>query len=158
MIFEPLQKDGSNYSAYEHEILANVIGGDKFKPKGSATDVILKASYMCSYNDTDCVMINAKSYAGHNRVDYVPVLGRDGRVHPVPVPWVEYLPIESNTKIAVKSVGLNRREFVQKAKENGLESSLYDTPSAYFHGLFAKIIHSTEVQGIDNILNKLKKQ
>ncbi len=158
LIFEPLQNDGSNYSAYEHEALANVIGSDKFKPKGSATDVILKARYMCSYNDTDCVMINAKSYSGQNRVDIVPVLGRDGRVHGVPVNWVEYFPIENNTKIAVKSLGLNRKEFVKEAKEKGIENSLYDTPSAYFHGLFAKIVNTTEVQGINDILNKLKKQ
>ncbi len=158
LVFEPIAKDGSNYSAYEHEILANVIGSDKFRPQGSVTDVILKASYMCSYNDTDCVMINAKSYAGEKRLDFVPVLGRDGRVHPVPVPWVEYIPVERTSKIAVKSVGLNRQDFVQTAKEKGVESALYDTPSAYFHGLFAKIIQSTEVQGINDILNKLKKQ
>ena len=156
LIFEPIGKDDSNYSAYEYEILANVIGIDKFKPKGSATDVILKARYMCSYKDTDCVMINAKSYAGHKRVDFIPVLGRDGRIHPVPVPWTEYTSIESNTKIAVKSLGLNRKDFVQKTKEKGIESSLYDTPSAYFHGLFAKIIDSTEIQGINDILNKIK--
>ena len=113
---------------------------------------------MCSYNDTDCVMINAKSYIGEKRLDFVPVLGRDGKVHPVPVPWVEYIPVERTSKIAVKSVGLNRQDFAQKAKENGVESALYDTPSAYFHGLFAKIINSTEVQGINDILNKLKKQ
>ena len=158
LIFEPLQKDGSNYSAYEHEILANVIGSDKFRPKGSVTDVILKATYMCSYKETDCVMINAKSYVGHRRIDYIPTLGGDGRVHPVPVPWVEYLPVESNTKIAVKSLGLNRKDFVNKAKEKGIENSLYDTPSAYFHGLFAKIVSTTEVQGIDEILNRIKKQ
>ncbi len=158
LVFEPIKKQGKNYSDYEYEILANVIGSDKFRPQGSVTEVILKASYMCSYSDTDCVMINAKSYVGHNRIDYVPTLGRDGRIHPVPVPWVEYLPIESNTKIAVKSLGLNRSEFVKEAQEKGVESSLYDTPSAYFHGLFAKIINTTEVQGINDILNKLKKQ
>ena len=156
LIFEPISYDGSNYSPYEHEILANVIGADKFKPKGSATDVILKARYMCSYNDTDCVMINAKSYEGHRRVDFIPILGGDGRVHPVPVPWTEYLPIESNTKIAVKSLGLNRKDFVQKAKESGVESSIYDTPSAYFHGLFAKIVNTTELQELDKKLNKIK--
>ena len=137
--------------------MANVIGDDKFAPMGSATDVILKANYMCSYNETDCVMINAKSYSAHNRVDIVPTLGRDGKVHPVPVPWVEYLPIESNAKIAVKSLGLNRKDFAQKAKETGIESSIYDTPSAYFHGLFAKVIDDTNVSGINDILNKLKK-
>ncbi len=156
LIFEPIRKDNSNYSNYEHEILANVIGTEKFAPKGTATDVILKATHMCSHNDTDCVMINAKSFSAHKRIDYIPMLGRDGRVHPVPVPWTEYLPIESNTKIAVKSLGLNRKDFVTKAKEHGIESSIYDTPSAYFHGLFAKIINSTEIQGINDILNKLK--
>ncbi len=157
MVFEPLDSLKANYSSYEHEVLANAIGTNHFAPQGSATSVMLKASLVKTKNDTDIVMINASSYEAHHRVDFIPVFGGDGKTHLVPVPWIEYLPIEKNTPIAVKSVGQNKRDFIVKAYYQNIESRLFDSPSAYLHGLFAKIIDNADASDIDSVLNKIDK-
>ena len=155
LIFEPLESDYAKYSNYEHEVLANAIGRHHFAPDGSATDVVLKASLIKNKNKTDIVMINAQSYSAHNRVDFIPVFGRDGKTHLVPVPWTEYLPIEKNTPITLREVGKNKRDFIVKAYDKKIDSALFDTPSAYLHGLFAKIIDNASDDAIDEILNKI---
>jgi len=157
MVFEPLDRYDANYSNYEHEVLANAIGTHHFAPQGSATSVMLKASLVKTKNQTDIVMINASSYEAHHRVDFIPVFGGDGKTHLVPVPWIEYLPIEKNTPIAVKSAGQNKRDFIVKAYNQKIDSELFDSPSAYLHGLFAKIIDNADASGIDSVLNKIDK-
>lgn len=157
MVFEPLDSFKANYSNYEHEVLANAIGTHHFAPQQSATSVMLKASLVKTKNDTDIVMINASSYEAHHRVDFIPVFGGDGKTHLVPVPWIEYLPIEKNTPIAVKSAGQNKRDFIVKAYNQKIDSELFDSPSAYLHGLFAKIIDNADASGIDSVLNKIDK-
>ena len=154
-VFEPLGKLACNYSNYEHEVLANLIGTAHFAPKGSATNVILKASLIKSKNKTDVVMINAQSYSAHHRVDFVPVFGRDGKTHLVPVPWIEYLPIEKNTPIIVRSVGLTKREFIVKAYDKKLDSALFNSPSAYAHGLYAKVFDSIDDAEIFQKINEI---
>ncbi len=158
LIFEPLEKNNGNYSNYEHEVLANAIGASYFAPEGSATDVILKASLIKRKNNTDMVMINAQAYQAHNRVDFIPVFGGDGKTHLVPVPWIEYLPIEKNTPIAVRAVGQNKRDFIVKAYKEKIDNALFDTPTAYLHGLFAKIVDSADDSSIDQVLSKIDKK
>ncbi len=157
MVFEPLDSLKANYSSYEHEVLANVIGAHHFAPKKSATTVVLKASLVKTKNQTDIVMINASSYEAHHRVDFIPVFGGDGKTHLVPVPWIEYLPIEKNTPIAVRSVGQNKRDFIVKSYNEKVDKEIFDSPSAYLHGLFAKIIDNADATGIDLVLNKIDK-
>ncbi len=157
MVFEPLDRVNANYSSYEHEVLANAIGTHHFAPQQSATSVVLKASLVKTKNDTDIVMINASSYEAHHRVDFIPVFGGDGKTHLVPVPWIEYLPIQKNTPIAVKSVGQNKRDFIVKAYDQNIDSKLFDSPSAYLHGLFAKIIDNADATDTFQVLNKIDK-
>ncbi len=158
MVFEPLKKKNGNYSNYEHEVLANAIGRHHFAPQGSATDSVLKATLITTKNKTDIVMINAQSYSAHKRVDFIPVFGRDGKTHLVPVPWNEYLPIEKNTALAIKEVGENKRDFIVKAYDKKIDSTLFDSPTAYVHGLFAKILDNANDSAIDEILNKIDKK
>ena len=77
---------------------ANELGASRFAHEMSKTSVILKTRCVESNSERDDVEVVAYSYATANRVDFVSVLGGDGRIHPVPVHWVEYIPLE-NTKI-----------------------------------------------------------
>lgn len=156
LTFEPI-KDRANYTNYEYEVLSNVIGVEKFMHESSVTEAILKTRFMHSENDTDCVAVTASSYTGENRVDFIPVFGGDGRMHPVPVPWVEYLPVQKTSTIAVKKIGLDRKEFYQKTSEKGFDANINSSPSGYYHGLFAKIIDGVELKSIDGVLEKIKK-
>ena len=155
-VFEPLETFDYNYTSYEHEVLANAMDTEDLVPEGAVTNVIYKAKAVRKDNETDYVTINASSYVGIDRIDFVPRLGGDGRMHNVPVPWVEYLPVSKDSVIAVKEIGLNKQEFLSSAEKEGLSSILYDSPSAYMHGLFAKYIESGENRPLNDLLNKIK--
>ncbi len=95
---EENDKSGENFSSIEHEKKANELGAANFAHEMSRTSVILKTRCVDSNAERDDVEVAAYSYATANRVDFVSVLGGDGRIHPVPVHWVEYIPLE-NAKI-----------------------------------------------------------
>ena len=103
-------------------------------------------------------MVNAQSYSAHPRVDFVPVFGRDGKTHLVPVPWTEYLPVEKNTVIAVRAVGDDKRDFINSAYDKKIDTTIFSSPTAYLHGLFAKIIDNASDDAIDEVLNKIDKK
>lgn len=87
-------------SYWEFEALANALGEAKFKHKSSITDNLLEISSM-SEGMSKVVTVSAFGYRGISQVDFVPVLGGDGIVHPVPVPWTEYRPVTRETQLAV---------------------------------------------------------
>ena len=99
---EPVEDYPSNQTYYEHEILANAMGDASFLPPEAATEAILKTSLSRRTATEDEVEVTACSFSAHDRVEFVPVLGGDGRMHLVPVPWVEYLPISAVSTVSVK--------------------------------------------------------
>ena len=155
-VFEPLEKYDSNYTYYDYEVLANAIGKHNFAHHSSVTEVILKSNRLFSTNSSDCVQIKASSYAGTDRVDFIPVMGGDGRLHSVPVPWVEYTPVHKVSTVLVKRIGISSNELITKTAETGVSSVLFNTPTAYTHGLFAKIVNEKDVNAIDGVLEKIK--
>ena len=112
------------YSAYEHEVMANAIGYRRFVHESSDTPAILKTIGLGKIGGGDTVVVTAHSYNAVNRVDLIPVLGGDGMFHPVPVPWVEYIPL---TKVTNMTVSKEKSE---------------DVDTVGFHGLWAKIQNS----------------
>ena len=114
----------SNYTYYEHEILANVLGDKHFEHEDSKTPCILKTSVNAKNDKIDSVSVKANSFATINRVDFVPVLGGDGRMHPVPVPWIEYVPVNKTTVMSVSDL---------PTKNENISS----VSSVYYHGLYA---------------------
>ena len=154
--FEPIKNNPYNYTYYDYEMLANVIGAKKFAHPASSTEVILKARNISKSEDSDLVLITALSYRAHNRVDFVPMLGMDGRMHAVPVPWVEYERVEKNSKMLINQVGLNKKEFSSKANQAGVDNAVFNSPSAYYKGFFAKVISGTNIRGITEALDKIK--
>jgi hypothetical protein len=153
LTFEDYDNLKQNYSEYEYEVLANAIGSKYFEHVNSKTQSILKAEYLYSNNETDCVQINAYSFRSEPRVDFVPVLGRDGYWHNVPVPWEEYIPVLNISKMAIKRVGLTKGEF--DSKKPNLMNTLFNKPNAYYHGLFAKILENNETDFVDKALQNI---
>ena len=92
---------GSNFNCFEHEVVANRFDPMRFAHKDTRTDVILKTWCQSKAGNQDIVGVKALSYETFDRVDYVPVLGGDGRFHDVPVHWIEYCPLENTGTFVV---------------------------------------------------------
>ena len=93
-------------SFWEHEGIANAMGQEKFRHPESVTENILKTSASGS-GATKNVTVTAHGYEGIPRTDIIPMLGGDGHMHPVPVHWVEYLPVSQSTSMVVGAVSNN---------------------------------------------------
>jgi hypothetical protein len=115
----------SNYTYYEHEVMANAVGDNKFAHESSATPAILKTDLMNRQGTTDNVMVTANSFYTIDRLDFVPVFGGDGRMHPVPVHWLEYIPVSKSSSMLVN-------EYDIDAKDN------ITSDGTYYHGLVAR--------------------
>ena len=122
----------SYYSTYEHEAMANQFG-ERLAHASARTASILKTNFLCKENGRDRVAVTAYGYATEDRVDFIPRLGGDGRMHAVPVPWIEYIPVQRTSQIAV---GLSESAKAAKTEENRRRFAA-DT---LFHGLAAWIL------------------
>ena len=83
------------------------------------TPAILKASFVKNHGQADETCISAYSYDIEPRVDYVAMLGGDGHIHSVAVPWDEYIPLEQDTHFFVAAEGEIKNGKIM-AKRNGL--------------------------------------
>lgn len=91
-------------SDFEAEAFANAMNVENFRPSGTKTPVILKTKYVDTLNNLDIYDVSSSSYKTQNRIDYVSVPGGDGRIHSVPVHWIEYIPASSSKQISIKHV------------------------------------------------------
>lgn len=98
---DPLPDHSQKYSTWEYEALANAIGPDHLAHPNSKTPAILKAAFASREKAADQVRVTAYSYDSLPRVDVVPMLGGDGRMHGVPVHWQEYIPLEASQQMQV---------------------------------------------------------
>lgn len=92
----------SYFTEYEYEAVANVFG-ERIAHRDTKTDVIYKTNLVRKGKDCDLVRICAHSYRTEPRVEFVPVLGGDRRMHAVPVPWTEYIPVQRETLAAMST-------------------------------------------------------
>lgn len=130
---EPIEDTERYYTDYEHEVMANALGGYAFAHEDTATNAILKTRFLKKSGAEDCVEVTAYSYAAADRVDFIPVFGGDGRMHPVPVHWVEYIPLEKQTEMRVGKAPVSERELRSAHLVNS-------DKKAYFHGMAARIL------------------
>jgi len=140
-----------NYTAYETEYVANKMGQNVFKHPDSATEAILKTSFLAKQGESDKVRITAYSFRGVDRVDYVPTLGGDGHIHQVPVPWIEYIPISRNSTIGLKQLDMTDKDFNNSA-ENERFKEIFAKMSAariFAHGLLGWLEGPVPVDYID---------
>lgn len=116
---KPIPDHSRQYSLKECEVLANALKETYTVHPDTKTRAILKSSYVGSRDGMDETCVTAYSYDIMQRVDVVPVMGGDGRVHSVNVPWDEYLPLTASNTFFVASETKNKLSGVA-ARRNGL--------------------------------------
>lgn len=113
------QEYNSNVSCWEHESIVNDFDQSKFKNAYSDTLNILKTRIVSKVDDMDLVEVKAHGYHGIDRVDYVSRKAGDGNVYQVPVEWVEYLPVEKSSFVAVKVAdNVDRKTYINKTSQD----------------------------------------
>jgi hypothetical protein len=88
-------------SFYEHEKVVNRMNEEDFKHPLSVTRNILKTKTIKSADNHDQIKVTAYGYQGEERVDYIKKWGGDGKMHTIPVRWIEYLPVEKETDVDI---------------------------------------------------------
>ena len=88
-----------NFTSFESEVLANCFPVDLFAHPDTNSDVILKTSLVSKKNNLDNLQVEAHSFRTVEHTDYVTKLGGDGRLHDVPVDWIEYVPLDRFSEI-----------------------------------------------------------
>lgn len=116
---KPIPDLARSYSQKECESLTNLIEKHYVVHPRTKTQAIIKSQYVRSEGKVDETEVTAYSFDIFNRVDVVAVLGGDGRMHNVSVPWEEYSPLEHYTKFSVSSDGAIQNANVL-ARHNGL--------------------------------------
>lgn len=149
----------ANLSTYEHEAMANRFNPNDLKHPAAATPNIYKTSFISKHNKTDRVLITAHSFRAERRVTYVTKLGGDGRLHTIPVYWIEYIPVFKETEMSVEESEMSRPSFnsgyagrIQSIIE-GLKAGRGDY--RFERGLLATIIAGDILVGneINDVLN-----
>ncbi len=118
----PIPDGYQPYPLREYESLANAMDVSRLAHEDSKTLSILKAKA----HKEDSVSITAHSYDTIARIDTVMMLGGDGRMHGVPVPWDEYIPLT-----VTRSIRLSDKEHTEASP----------LTSAYKHGLYGHAFH-----------------
>lgn len=135
----------SYVSFYEHEIVANKLGESNLRHPESNTRNILKTSIVSSKNNTDKVKVTAFGYKAINRTEFRTRLGGDGRMHTIPIHWVEYLPVTQESVIDINIVEDKENKdykdhlnnFINKLKNN---EKLDEKELFYLGNFIARII------------------
>ena len=122
------------FGDYEHEVMANRVSGE-LVPEGCATEVIYKTEHLSTKNGEDRVKVLAWGYSATPRLDYVPVLGGDGRLHGVPVPWIEYDYVQKESEMTVRAAEYSEREYRLACAREGRDEGVF------FHRMTANIIN-----------------
>ena len=96
---------GSNFNCFEHEVVANKFDAKTFLPQNAATNCILKTSLVSKDKESDIVNVCAHSFKTVKRVQLVSKMGGDGRIHEIPVEWIEYIPVTRDEEIRISDLG-----------------------------------------------------
>ena len=131
-----------NTTSFEHEILANRMSADGFRPKDAdpSLPLLLKQMTAKAIEGGDEVRVSAMSYQTFPEVEYVTKMGRDGRPHTIPIHWTRYERVTSENNIAVFDSRKNRPAFMHDSLKP-LEKYLNDN-FHYERGLFSYFLGS----------------
>lgn len=138
-----------NYTSYEAESVVNKFSKKLLSHPDSKTESILKTQFIEKDGLSDKVEVTAYSYDTKERVDFISKLGGDGRLHAVPVPWIEYIPVWQKNIVEIKELNLSDRDF----KKSNIHKDVNKNPIAYKNGIFATIFGSHDY-GFDTVLSK----
>lgn len=108
----------SNTTYHECEALANSFDEDYVKPQDAGTPSIRKISIVGKVNKCDKVLLRTRAFRVEPRVDFISKVGGDGRVHSIPVPWNEYIPVERELYMITKNADASRNDFMSNLMKN----------------------------------------
>ena len=152
----------SNFTTFEHEVMANSFSTELLRPVGSSTDLILKTSLKSRNDRLDNVIITAFSFVAEPRVSYIPVYGGDGRMHDVPVHWIEYIPTYTTHEMGMSEQQLTRKEFKEKtnldAYSDFMNKYAKGNGVVYKNGLLSLLLSNSMNSDDINILNSIMKK
>ena len=89
-------------NAWEYEATANYLGEENFKHPASETRNILKVGAIDRNNDTGHVQVCAYGFRTVKHTEYIDKFGGDGKMHTIPVDWLEYLPVQRQSVMDVQ--------------------------------------------------------
>ena len=101
-------------TSYEHEIMANRMKQEDFRPDGADPSLPLLLKQMTAKASERCdeVRIDALSYQTFPEVDFVPKMGKDGHMHSVPVHWTRYEEVHAQNNIGIYDSKQSRPTFM----------------------------------------------
>lgn len=129
-----LTKGIQHISDYEAESFVNHMDISKFRAEGTSTSQILKIKFKGSTNEMDFFEVNSSSFKTRNRVEYEHRLGGDGRMHTIPVHWVEYIPASKTSTVAIKQFNGGERDFINLKESEEFKASYkkaFSSPTRY---------------------------
>ena len=95
---------GGTRTQLNREELVNRVSS-AFTPEGAHTPSILKTALKETSGTDEIISVLASAYTSVERIEYVPKFGGDGKLHHVPVPWTEYIPVSSETTARISKSG-----------------------------------------------------
>ncbi len=104
---------GSDYSRHLSEMEANRYNINYFKPDECVTPIILKSKFIKQIGGAHAVNMQAFGFKTEEHVDYFTRMGGDGRLHEIPVHWLEYIPISKTTPFVVQATDITRRQYYE---------------------------------------------
>jgi len=131
----------TNFTHKEYEALANGMSPSYLVHPETATEAIIKAENVATFGDTDRIEVTAYSFGAVRRTDFIPVFGGDGRMHNVPVPWIEYYPLVATSQLEVRGIsGVSAEEFAERRDELSVVTDL--AAVSFKRGLLARLTTS----------------
>ncbi len=115
---DPIPDFSRLYSSKECEALANKVDIKLIAHPRTRTRAILKASYQASVGSADKINVRAYSYDVESRIDIIPMLGGDGRMHGVAVPWDEYIPLEESKSFLIADASFAQGKNIMATRNN----------------------------------------
>lgn len=132
----------SNFNCFEHEVVANRYNKNVFMPPLGKTDQILKTFFERRTNEQDIVKVVSHSHDMIKRTEIVMVFGGDGRSHPVPVEWIDYVPVQVENEMSVGDLGTDDEVKFRSLGQNNV--------------IYAKGLVSTNTPSLNVDINQLK--
>ena len=150
-----------NFNSYQHEMMANQFDYRDFAHSETTTDTILKTNFLSKDGEADKVSVKAYSYKGIRRTTHISKMGGDGRMHSIPVDWIEYIPLENIKEMELNSVNGSRREYNEntgKSDFSDFMSRFSSHPAfSYRGGIIATILNNEVVnESFNKVSNYFK--
>ena len=141
------ESDPRRFTRQEAEYAVNRMNVRAFAPPSAATRCILKTRFLSRDGESERIGVSAFAYNAYQQTEFVPVFGGDGCMHAVPVDWIEYVPVSSETTVEMKELGLSDREFYGETSSGSLRAAMErfgKIAHGYHHGILCCVVPENE--------------